>query len=191
MPRKSPVPASEKAIGQRLKSFRESKLISQTAFAAAINISRAQLLNYEEGLAPLPWHVGYVLASRFDVNPRWLVTGNFPMCIRQISRWPEPERASKRTPFSGISKRTPFSKIYDQFLKNAVESDTLTTITFGFNPKKQTSPVSSEIHELATYGWLQRLPETKHREFYLELSAEAERIIHRLNPEDKGPLSLR
>lgn len=172
------MPIIEKAVGQRLREFRELRLISRTAFATKLHVSRAQLMNYEDGLAPLPWKVGLQLTYTFGVNPRWLVTGKLPMTIRRISRWPEPVN---------VRPRDTFTKIYKELLQSVVETDTLYGVSLSFDPKIKTDQAFSGFLDFAATGWAQRLPKHKHREFFLELTAEAERIIQQLHPEDKGP----
>lgn len=181
MPRKTPLPPIEKSIAQRLKAFREQKLISQTAFAAKLGISRAQLINYEECLAPVPWMFGHRLCELFELNPRWFVTGKLPQFLKVKLKEVDQEK---------FGPRTPFSKVYFQHWKISVETDTLNLVTFGFDPKKKTSGTDHEILEMAVTGWLQRIPADRFREFYLELSAEAERVIRKMNPSDAGPRSL-
>ncbi len=75
MARSNPVPRSEIEIGLRLKQAREHLLISKTAFALQLGITREKLYNYETGRTPLPWDVGYVVCHDFNVNPIWLSTG--------------------------------------------------------------------------------------------------------------------
>ena len=181
VPRKTPVPEIERAIGRRLRQFREEKLISQTAFAAKLQISRAQLINYEEGFAPMPWIVGLRLNRFFDLNPRWLATGKLHQSLKIKLAEVNPEH---------FSARAPFSKVYNLHWKESVETESLLSVTFGFDPNSvdKADKTHVEILELAAMGWLLRVPKDRFREFYLDLSAEAERIIRKMNSQDTGPL---
>jgi transcriptional regulator with XRE-family HTH domain len=181
MPRKAPLPKIEAQIGARIKEFREEKLISQTAFATKLQISRAQLINYEEGLSPTPWTVGFALNSAFDVNPRWLATGKLPQTLKIKL----PEVPAK------LYRRGTLSQVYEQCWKQQIETGTLHAVTFGFDPTRKPDALETDILELATTGWLQRVPKDRFREFFLDLSAEAERLILKINPKDQGPIPLK
>lgn len=178
MPRKNPLPQLEAAIGARLKQFREERLISQTQFAAELRISRAQLINYEEGISPLPWQVAERLVRAFGLNPRWLATGKVPMDFGRNAKLPRPSPEK-------FSVRAPFSSVYLGAWQDAVESETLRRVTFGFDSSQPMEGPWHEIIELAAAGWLQRIPNGKAREFFLELSTEAERIVNRICSADK------
>ncbi len=68
----------EREIGQRLRNFRETKLISRTAFATSIGIGYQRLESYEAGRVPLPYKIFKAINAVFFVSPRWLVTGDDP-----------------------------------------------------------------------------------------------------------------
>ncbi|MCW5549168.1 MAG: hypothetical protein KIT44_09410 [Opitutaceae bacterium] len=95
-----------------------------------------------------------------------------------MSRWPEPQ---------DITHRTPFSEVYEQYLRAVVETDVMMTEAFGYDPKREADHTFSDIHEMTLSGWWQRVPKDQQRTFFLELCSEAERLIKKLNPEDKGP----
>ena len=173
MPRKHPLPEIDRSIGARLKKFRESRLISQTDLASELGLSRAQLINYEEAISPVPWPVALRLHNRFELNPRWLVTGRMPEQLRKMAQISEPN-------LKEFSARAPLSLVYEKCWKNAVETETLKSVTFGFDPSQKVDSTWSEIVEMASTGWLQRIPRGREREFFLELTTEAERILARL-----------
>jgi len=95
----------EKAIGRRLRTFRESLTIPRTAFALKIGISGERLASYEAGRVPLRWDVFSVVAERYRLNPRWLATGESEPTLDFPFRPPYP-----------FQPRMLFSELYDRFL---------------------------------------------------------------------------
>ncbi|HEY3914199.1 MAG TPA: helix-turn-helix transcriptional regulator [Verrucomicrobiae bacterium] len=76
MPKKSGlVTQREVEVGTRVKRFRDQINWPQPAFAAELGISRDRLASIEYGRTPLRYSVGYKLCFIFDVNYRWLATG--------------------------------------------------------------------------------------------------------------------
>jgi DNA-binding XRE family transcriptional regulator len=100
MPRKNPVSANEPAVGARLSQARALHKISQTDAAAALGITRNQIVSYEIGKVPLPWLIGEKFCAMFGVSQLWLATGELPQWIFVPLDWkrdPSPPRASFAT----------------------------------------------------------------------------------------------
>jgi transcriptional regulator with XRE-family HTH domain len=91
----------EIGIGKRLREFRESLNVGQTALALAIGISRERLASYESGRVPLRWGVFLSIMKRFHLNPLWLATGRY---LRQVEL-----PSSEMTTFEQIDGRKRFS----------------------------------------------------------------------------------
>lgn len=80
-----------KAIGGRLRTFREALQIPRSRFAVSIGYGSERIASYEAGRAPLPYAVFVEIANRFHLNPFWLatgqgdqegkITGNFPNAV--------------------------------------------------------------------------------------------------------------
>jgi transcriptional regulator with XRE-family HTH domain len=76
MPKKSGLETPhEIEIGERVKRFRDQINWPQPAFANELGISRDKLASIEYGRTPLKYAIGYRLCFIFDVNHRWLTTG--------------------------------------------------------------------------------------------------------------------
>lgn len=78
MPRKTPVPESEKAIGARFREARESAGLRRSQLAKTIGVEAHRLRDYELGRSPVPYWLGAKLAEKMDACQRWLVTGRLP-----------------------------------------------------------------------------------------------------------------
>jgi transcriptional regulator with XRE-family HTH domain len=64
--------AENKAIGNRLRAFRERLRIPRSRFAVAIGFGSERMASYESGRAPLPYAVFVAIAKNFQINPFWL-----------------------------------------------------------------------------------------------------------------------
>ncbi|HEX4119539.1 MAG TPA: helix-turn-helix transcriptional regulator [Verrucomicrobiae bacterium] len=104
MPKKSGlVTPREVEIGTRVKRFRDQINWPQPAFAAELGISRDRLASIEYGRTPLRYNVGYRLCFIFDVNHRWLATGEGEIKAATAAlELPRPEGLPNRALFSGI-----------------------------------------------------------------------------------------
>jgi transcriptional regulator with XRE-family HTH domain len=104
MPKKSGlVTAREVEIGQRVKRFRDQINWPQPAFASELGISRDRLASIEYGRTPLRYNVGYRLCFIFDVNHRWLATGEGEIKAATAAlELPRAEGQPNRALFSGV-----------------------------------------------------------------------------------------
>lgn len=105
MPRKNPMPQREREICARLRAFRELKKIPRSTFAKEIGLDQFRLASYELGRAPLRYGLAHLLCSKFNINQRWLATGegwhgNYYPIDHDPSR----------------NKNGLFSEVYDAFL---------------------------------------------------------------------------
>ena len=98
----------ETDICRRLRSFREGKRISRTAFALAIGIGGERLASYEAARVPLRYEVFRCISEQFRLNPYWLATGGGS---------PELAAPIKESAFAAnLKPRALFSEVYDRFL---------------------------------------------------------------------------
>jgi transcriptional regulator with XRE-family HTH domain len=104
MPKKSGlVTQREVEVGTRVKRFRDQINWPQPAFAAELGISRDRLASIEYGRTPLRYNVGYKLCFIFDVNYRWLATGEGEVKAATAAlELPRPEGLPHRALFSTI-----------------------------------------------------------------------------------------
>lgn len=180
MPRKLPLPEQDRAIAARLREAREERLIRQTDFAMALDVTRAQLINYEEAKSRVPWWVGLRLLRKFGINPRWLVTGELPKTLPPDTHLPEPDPDELR-------RRRSLSQTYDEWWRPHVEAAVLKAAMFDWTPKLAPDGLQLEIIRDTARGWLERVPPDLHRDFWLQLVTTAEGIIGKLCPNDRGP----
>jgi transcriptional regulator with XRE-family HTH domain len=110
--KKSKLPAEEVDICQRIRQIRETVRLNQPSFAQAIGTNRANLSNLEYALAPLRFGLAQQICTKFDINQRWLATGDGPMhpCLDIQIKFP-PQ----------ISSKSLFSLVYFSFLQSHVE----------------------------------------------------------------------
>lgn len=71
-PRNEPL---EKAIGERLRTFRDLIGLSQLKLAALADVSVGAIKAYEGGRAALPWKVFAAISRAHGLNPYWLALG--------------------------------------------------------------------------------------------------------------------
>lgn len=180
MPRKVPLPQLEIDIGKRLRQFREERLISQTDLAGALLITRSQLINYETGVSPLPWHVAVNLLRKFSLNPRWLATGKLPKRLN-------PDAKLNLEPPNYSLRARSFSKAYHDLWAKDIAVQTIKMEAFAVLDKTREDDIREAFTVDAARGWIRRIPEGREGEFLLRLANEAEKIIGEMNPNDQGP----
>ena len=78
MPRKNPVPETERAICRRLHQARRQRRLSRVALGEAIGVPTTRLQNYDYERVPVPYDVGRAVCELCNVNQRWLATGELP-----------------------------------------------------------------------------------------------------------------
>jgi transcriptional regulator with XRE-family HTH domain len=69
----------ERAVCARVRQIREQMKWSQIAFAGELGISRPKLVSIEFGHTPLRYDLAVKLSRFFDVQTKWLATGNGEM----------------------------------------------------------------------------------------------------------------
>lgn len=69
----------ERAICSRIKNIREQLKWSKTDFASELGISRAKLVSIESWHTPLRYDLAVKISRFFDVQTKWLATGNGEM----------------------------------------------------------------------------------------------------------------
>lgn len=169
MPRKTPVPVSEKEIGERLRSVRASLFLTGTAFALKHGISSGNLAKYENGWVPLPWAAGDPICAREGISQRWLATGKGPRA---------PYFDFDRGTRSAIPRRISFSQAYHGFLEPRLEA-LEREYRKGFKPKSKGVTFSDPgflgwfdgdnarrsvllpLHQYMVESWFNALPESK------------------------------
>lgn len=63
------------SVGERLVRIRKEKKMNQVSFAQLLHISRSQLGNLETGKREINEQTLHILCSEFNVNEKWLLTG--------------------------------------------------------------------------------------------------------------------
>ena len=66
-------------LGERMKLIRESIGLSQKLFGDQLGIPQTTYANYESNKAKVPDEIKQSLASGFNINLHWLITGDGPM----------------------------------------------------------------------------------------------------------------
>ena len=69
----------ERAICSRIKNIREQLKWSKTDFASELGISRAKLVSIESWHTPLRYDLAVKISRFFDIQTKWLATGNGEM----------------------------------------------------------------------------------------------------------------
>ncbi len=111
MPR-SPLPAREAEICQRLRIWREQRGISRVQFAEKVGLRADSYSAYEYARAPVRYELAQRIFAWFNINAKWLATGVGPLNL------------ATPTPLArelGISPREAFSSVYDRLLVPDVE----------------------------------------------------------------------
>ncbi len=72
------LPEPEIEICSRLREFRLWKKLEQGEVAERLSITRSRLSSYEYAKAPIRYELGKEFCYRFNVNQRWLATGQEP-----------------------------------------------------------------------------------------------------------------
>jgi len=106
------MPANEVEICKRIKEFRMLIGLSRVMFARKAGIDSSQIANYEHGRSPLRFGDAHKIILAFDLNPRWLATGQKPVELilawTKLHSWNEHHEAL-------------FSDIYQRFFKHSLE----------------------------------------------------------------------
>lgn len=78
------VTEKSKEIGERIRTFRttEPTKMSQTAFGAALSMSRDAINNLENGRAEVTGAIIQLICSKFSISRQWLETGIGPMKLQ-------------------------------------------------------------------------------------------------------------
>jgi transcriptional regulator with XRE-family HTH domain len=98
----------EKAIGARLRAFREKLQIPRTKFAVAIGFGGERMAAYESGRARMPYIVFKAIANRYDLYPRWLAEGEGA---------PQVKNSFNDEAFApGLARHALFTAVYDRYL---------------------------------------------------------------------------
>src|SRR5215218_10484174 len=87
-------------IGERLRKFRESKMIPRTRMAVALKIGNERLASYESGRAPLQYSIFREIMRQFGVSPYWLATGESQPVGPAIDDSPWVKTLRRRAKFS-------------------------------------------------------------------------------------------
>jgi transcriptional regulator with XRE-family HTH domain len=127
--KKSKLPPLEVAICLRVREIREGARMNQQTFADAISTNRARLSNLEYALAPLRFELAERLCAQFDINWRWMATGDGPK---------RPHLEAKAELVNKIGGRTLFSLAYSKHLK-AYTEDWWATVAVRFPNSKTLS----------------------------------------------------
>ena len=112
MPRKNPLPETERAICNRLKVHRRRALLSRVALAQLIGVDSNLLSSVENHRTPLRYSLAFKINSKIPLNPAWLATEtgdpnlDFPL--------PAPEEL-------GLDDRALFSQVYNESLRERFE----------------------------------------------------------------------
>jgi DNA-binding transcriptional regulator YiaG len=107
----SKLPQRELEICARVREVREGEQMSMPVFAKALGITRQRLGSYEYGRAPLRYSLGKRIGELFDINQRWLATGQPPKRY-----YIDPHTILE----GGIPSRALFSEGYD-YIKPYIE----------------------------------------------------------------------
>lgn len=68
---------------KRIRELRENLNLSQTAFAARVGMTRSVISNIELGLVEIPEYRISAIVKEFNVNRKWLETGEGDMFLPQ------------------------------------------------------------------------------------------------------------
>lgn len=65
----------------KIKVLRSELRLSQTEFGSDLGVSRDVINNIENGRVPLKPSLAKLIVSQYNVNPKWLETGELPMFL--------------------------------------------------------------------------------------------------------------
>jgi transcriptional regulator with XRE-family HTH domain len=106
----------EKAIGARLRRFREMLQIPRTKFCLTVGLTADQLSAYEFGRANVRYEVFSAISKHYSLNPVWLATGQENPRLDGFSD----EKFSDQ-----IQPRELFSSVFDRLLSHQLTMDRL------------------------------------------------------------------
>jgi transcriptional regulator with XRE-family HTH domain len=126
VPRKTPLPESEKAICKRLSAIRKFSHLNQDELARMVGTTTGLIANVEAGRSPLKAGLALSICKSLKVNPRWLAEGVGPPKLIDDSLVPLLDKCdSPVSRFSAFYSRRlkPFFLKLDAYLQK--ESDEL------------------------------------------------------------------
>lgn len=65
----------ERAVGARLRRFREEIRITRVSFALSLGVGPERIASYEAGRVPLKFEVYLLMSQKYRLHPKWLATG--------------------------------------------------------------------------------------------------------------------
>jgi len=74
-----------KHIGKRLAKFRSELGLKQKELAEILGKTTSAVANWEVGRASIPLESLIILMDRYDLNPIWLIRGEGPMFLTELS----------------------------------------------------------------------------------------------------------
>lgn len=170
---------SDRAIGLRLKSFRNSALMSQEEFSLKLRFTRARLDTYESGRVPMTWPVALRICEQFSISLVWLAEGLPP---RQYFVRPD-----IRADLLELTEAR-FADVYAKYLKSDLRVGWFTDAIFG-SKGRYLSRIREEdrtfMHDLVE-NWMSRIHPTKFNQLLWSVALAGEQILEQLEtPEDR------
>lgn len=184
MPRKFALPDSEKAIGKRLRLYRERLRLSRLAFAAETGTDTEAISRVEHGRSPLLCKLAWQLNRRWPVSPHWLVTGEGT----ETHAMTLPAMES-----IGARPLDHFSKIYQKNLQTtllpaiqAADERELNEPPFSrtFDPSPRGRLRAEMILGIIVEGWVARVADAHLSEFVASIEKHGDRLLDEWGDQD-------
>lgn len=190
MPRSSPLPDVEAGICSRLLEFRTALGLKRPAFAAKAGIDSAAVVGYESQRSPVRYAVAWKILNRFQLNPRWLWTGEGSVSLD----FPFPSGEEL-----GVSERALFSEVYSQHLRVlsvAVEAgikgpDHRTVMDFFVRPDVAGRAFAERHLRSVIERWVEEVPDSEFNVFVASLVDEGLMAARRGTPDPPGVIKKR
>ena len=99
-------------MNKRIRALREHFGLSQTAFAARLNMTRSMISNMELGLVEIPEYRINAIVKEYGVNRRWLESGEGEMLVQRE----DDERATVEQLTQAYNGSGVFRALIDVFL---------------------------------------------------------------------------
>lgn len=179
MPRRSPMPARERAVCRRLREFREWTGLSQAELCALVGINHRTYASYEYERSQLNYSSARKILSAIPLlNPIWLAEGTGNMLQGRLYKYPE----------AGLfGLRTPYSRVYDDALRaplaTAPTGQLLRPVSglrlFTYSTDAAGRMFSKERFGSILFNWLAALPDESVNDFLNLLFRRAAQVAAR------------
>jgi transcriptional regulator with XRE-family HTH domain len=185
MPRKTPMPKTEREICGRLRWFREQTGLSQVKFAKALGLDSSMLAAYEHCRSPLKYVVAWNCYFHFRLNLHWLASGKG----KPVARFHVPSPSDL-----GIDANSLFSETFKAHIQEYLHLHRETFsqgFTMGFAPNVEGRANALDYLAEEAAEWFLQIPMDKVNEFLNSVTQHAATLLKSYPKPSKETLAQR